>query len=86
MPRGGSIILMACYHAIMAKRTTTVRMPEELALKAEVVARGRGISINSLILEALTTELERVKHDSDFMDRLHALAKRDREILNRLAE
>ena len=70
----------------MAKRTTTVRMPEELAEKADVIARGRGISVNSLMLEALEAEIERVRHDEDFMARLRELTERDREILDRLAE
>ena len=51
----------------MEKRTTTVRMPEELAERADVVARGRVISINSLMLEALEAEIDRVRHDEDFM-------------------
>jgi hypothetical protein len=51
----------------MDKRTTTVRMPEELAEKAEVIARGRGISVNALMLEALEAEIERVRHDDEFM-------------------
>ena len=70
----------------MEKRTTTVRMPEELAEQADVVARGRGISVNALMLEALETEIERVSHDEDFMTRLRELTERDKEILDRLAE
>jgi predicted transcriptional regulator len=70
----------------MEKRTTTVRMPEELAEKADVIARGRGISVNALMLEALETEIERVRHDDDFMRRLRELTERDKEILDRLAE
>ena len=70
----------------MEKRTTTVRMPEELAEQADVVARGRGISVNALMLEALETEIERVRHDEDFMTRLRELTERDKEILDRLAE
>jgi predicted DNA-binding protein len=70
----------------MEKRTTTVRMPEELAEQADVVARGRGISVNALMLEALEAEIERVRHDEDFMARLRQLTERDTEILDRLAE
>ena len=70
----------------MEKRTTTVRMPEELAEKAEVIARGRGISVNALMLEALQAEIERVRHDDEFMTRLRELTQRDKEILDRLAE
>lgn len=70
----------------MKKRATTLRMSEELAEKADVIARGRGISVNALMLEALETEIERVRHDEDFMARLRELTERDREILDRLAE
>jgi glutamate-1-semialdehyde aminotransferase len=70
----------------MSRRITTVRMPEELAEAAEMVARGRGLSLNALMLEALQAEIGRVKADEDFMGKLRALAERDRQILSRLAE
>jgi len=61
-------------------------MPEDLAETAEVVARGRGISVNALVLDALRAELEREKRDKKFIAKLHELADRDKEILDRLAE
>jgi hypothetical protein len=61
-------------------------MPENLAETAEVVARARGVSINELVLDALRAELDRVRNDTEFMERLRALVERDREILDRLAE
>ena len=70
----------------MTKRTTTVRMPEDLAEKADIIARGRGISVNALMLEALQTEIDSVKDDADFMGTLRRLTERDKEILDRLAE
>ena len=70
----------------MPRKTTTVRMPEELAETAEVVARGRGISVNALVIEALEAEIDRVKRDDEFMDQLRSLAERDKEILDRLAQ
>ena len=70
----------------MPRKATTVRMPEDLAETAEVVARGRGISVNALVLEALEAEIERVKRDDEFMDQLRSLAERDKEILDRLAQ
>ena len=70
----------------MEKRTTTIRIPEELAEEAAIIARGRGISVNTLLVEALEAEVRRVKQDSDFMDRLRSLTDRDQEILDRLAE
>lgn len=70
----------------MEKRTTTVRIPEELAEKADIVARGRGVSVNALMLEALEAEIERVRRDTEFIETLRALTERDKEILDRLAE
>jgi predicted HicB family RNase H-like nuclease len=37
----------------MTRKTTTIRRPEELAETAEVVARTRGVSVNTLVLDAL---------------------------------
>ena len=70
----------------MSRRTTTVRIPEDLAEEADIVARGRGISTNALMLEALQAEIERVRHDTEFMETLRALTERDKEILDRLTE
>jgi hypothetical protein len=70
----------------VARKTTTVRLPEELAETAEVVARGRGQSINALVVDALTAELDRVKTDKAFMNKLRSLTERDKEILDRLAK
>lgn len=70
----------------MSKRTTTVRMPDDLAKKADLIARGRGISLNTLMIEALQAEIDLVRSDTDFMETLRALTERDKEILDRLAE
>ena len=70
----------------MTRKATTVRIPEELADTAEVVARARGVSVNALILEALENEVQRVREDKDFMALLRSHVDRDKEILDRLAE
>ena len=70
----------------MKKKTTTVRLPHELAEQAEMIARARGISVNSLVVESIQAEIERVRSDTDFIQRLRALAERDKEILDRLAQ
>jgi len=70
----------------MLRRPTTVRIPEELADTAEVVARARGVSVNALILEALQHEVDRVKKDKQFMALLRSHVERDKQILDRLAE
>ena len=71
---------------MVTKKTTTIRLPEELATTVEVVARGRGVSVNALVVDALTAEIERVRHDDAFMASLREIAERDREILDRLAQ
>jgi 4-aminobutyrate aminotransferase-like enzyme len=75
-----------CYHDVMTRKATTVRLPEDLADTAEVVARARGTSVNQVILDALQAEIDRVREDEDFMALLHTLVERDKEILDRLAE
>jgi predicted transcriptional regulator len=66
-------------------KQTTVRLPDELADAAEAVARVEGTSVNALIVDALTAEIERVRHDEDFTSRAKRLLNRDRELLERLA-
>jgi predicted DNA-binding protein len=68
----------------MAKQTT-VRLPEELADQAEAVARVKGTSVNTLIVESLSAEIERVRADKDFTSRARRLLARDQELLDRLA-
>ena len=68
----------------MAKQTT-VRLPDDLADKAEVIARTRGTSVNQLIIDSLVIEIDRVRSDTSFMSRAKELVERDREILDALA-
>jgi hypothetical protein len=67
-------------------KQTTVRLPEELADDAETIARVNGTSVNALIVDALTTEIERVRRDEDFTNRAKRLLERDKELLERLAQ
>jgi predicted transcriptional regulator len=69
----------------VAKKVTTVRMPEELAEEIEVLPRGRGVSVNTVVLDALAAEIERIKKDPDFIARLQEITTKDKEILDRLA-
>jgi hypothetical protein len=77
--------VMSRYRDGMAKQTT-VRLPEELADEAEAVARVKGTSVNQLIVDSLTTEIERVRADREFTKRAKRLLARDKELLDRLAE
>ncbi len=67
-------------------KQTTVRLPDELADEAEAVARVQGTSVNQLIIDSLTNEIERVRADEDFTSRAMRLIKRDKELLERLAK
>jgi len=69
----------------MTQKQTTVRLPEELADQAEAVARVRGTSVNAVIFDALSSEIERVRDDADFTARAKRLLERDQELLDRLA-
>ena len=69
----------------MAKQTT-VRLPDDLADKAEVIARTRGTSVNQLIIDSLVIEIDRVRSDTSFMSRAKELVERDKEILDELAK
>ncbi len=66
-------------------KQTTVRLPDELADEAEAVARVQGTSVNALIVDSLTAEIERVRADEDFTARARKLIERDQELLDRLA-
>ncbi len=60
-------------------------MPEGLADDAETVARIQGTSVNQLIVDSLTKEIDRVRADYDFTSRAKRLIERDKELLERLA-
>jgi predicted transcriptional regulator len=66
-------------------KQTTVRLPDDLADEAEAVARVKGTSMNTLIVESLAAEIERVRADKDFTSRARRLLQRDKELLDRLA-
>ncbi len=82
----GQTETVACYHDGMSKKVTTVRMPQDLADTVDAVARGRGVSVNTVVLDALAAEIERVRKDKEFMARLRDMTERDKEILDRLAQ
>jgi len=77
--------MMSWYHDVMP-RQTTVRLPDDLADQAEVVARTQGMSINQLIVDSLKLEIERVRKDAEFRSRVKRLVERDRKILDRLSK
>lgn len=67
-------------------KQTTVRLPDEIAEKAELVARTQGISVNQLIINSLSVQIEQARNDREFMDRARFFVERDKAILDALAE
>ena len=67
-------------------KQTTVRLPDDLADKVETVARAKGTSVNQFIIDSLVIEIDRVRKDTKFMNRVKQVAERDREILDELTQ
>jgi predicted transcriptional regulator len=67
-------------------KQTTLRLPDELADQAEVVASVRNISVNQLAIEALQAEIIRLRDDNKFLVDLKMHAKKHKELLDRLAK
>jgi predicted transcriptional regulator len=66
-----------------ARRQTTIRLPDELAEQAEAVARVRGMSLNTLFVEAITSEIERARASKTFNERARDLRRREKQLLKR---
>ncbi len=64
----------------------SVCLPDKLADEAEAVVRVQGTSVNALIIESLTAEVERVRSDKAFTKRARQLLERDKELLEHLAK
>ena len=67
-------------------KQTTVRLPDDHADKVETVARAKGTSVNQFIIDSLVIEIDRVRKDTKFINRIKQLAERDREIHDELAK
>jgi hypothetical protein len=67
-------------------KQTTLRLPDDLADQAEVVAAVRNISVNQLAIEALQAEISRMKDDDQFIVDLKLHSKKHKNLLDRLAK
>ena len=76
--------MISWYHDVMTKQTT-LRLPDDLADQAEVVAAVRNISVNQLAIEALQAEISRMKDDEQFIIDLKLHSKKHKNLLDRLA-
>ena len=69
----------------MTKKTTTIRISDNLAEELELAARSEGLSANSFIIEAIEERIQRLRGDQEFMGRLNEMVERNKNILDRLA-
>ena len=67
-------------------KNITVRLPDELAADAEVLARVEGQSVNETVKQALAEAVERRRRDPEFKERLRRFIEEDQELLERLAK
>jgi predicted transcriptional regulator len=65
-------------------KTITVRIADDDARRAEIVARTDGMSVNEVFRQALAHYFELKRADEDFVERAQALLARDAEILGGL--
>ena len=78
--------MMSWYDDTMSSRQTTVRLPEDVADKAELIARTQGKSLNQLIIDSLVVEIDRVKQDKEFMTMLEDVVAKNATILEALRD
>ena len=69
----------------MAKNLT-VRLDDDSAADAEVLARAEGKSLNETVKLALSEAVERRRRDPEFKARVQRIIEQDRELLERLAK
>ena len=60
--------------------------PRDGADQAETEIRERRTSVDDPIDNSLAAQVDRVRNDKDFTERLRAIIARDKELLDRLAE
>ena len=65
------------------RRQTTIRLPDDLAVQAEAVARVRGVSLNALFVDAITAEVERATASKSFNEHARELRRREKQLLKR---
>jgi predicted DNA-binding protein len=68
----------------MAKRVISLRLPEDLAAHAEMVARIEGKPMSGFITDAIAAQIEATRADPEFQQRLRERIEADKRIIDRL--
>jgi Arc/MetJ-type ribon-helix-helix transcriptional regulator len=69
----------------MTTKAMTLRLPADKAAELEAVARADHKAVSEAIRDAIDRLIEERRNDKDFQDRLQAMIREDREVLDRLA-
>jgi predicted DNA-binding protein len=67
-------------------KVTSLRLPADLAAELSVVARADGLPVSEVVREAVGKHIATRRADEDFQARLREQMKKERELLERLAE
>jgi RNase adaptor protein for sRNA GlmZ degradation len=70
----------------MSDKVTTIRIPEDMAVEVELVARVLSITASEVYRTAIAEYLTRRKSEVEFRQRLARRIEEDRRILERLAD
>jgi metal-responsive CopG/Arc/MetJ family transcriptional regulator len=66
-------------------RAISVRIPDEMAVDLDQIARISGISVSEVVREAICSYLSACRTDERFQARLREQLEKDREALERMA-
>jgi predicted DNA-binding protein len=67
-------------------KVTTLRLPADLAAELGAVARTDGVPVSEVVREAVGKQIATRRDDERFQARLKEQMKKDREVLERLAD
>jgi len=65
----------------MAQKQTAVRLPEEIVAQISAAARVKGVSINTLVIEALEEHIRALRNDKSFQVSVKKLLNEDLAVL-----
>lgn len=66
-------------------RAISVRLPDEIVVDLDQIARISGVSVSEVVREAICSYLSACRTDERFQARLREQLEKDREALERLA-
>jgi predicted DNA-binding protein len=68
----------------MTRRVISLRLPEQMAADAEMIARIEGKPMSGFITDAIAAQIEATRADLEFQQRLRERIEADQRIIARL--